>query len=85
MYSAFSGGQATVGLLTEVQATTAQSTLPLQHAPTSAPVPLATSLLQVGVGSATLGNASVFSSGAQVDTYLATHGVLAPLTDLTAK
>jgi hypothetical protein len=85
MYAAFSGGQGTFGLLTALQATTAVATLPLLHAPTAAAHLLATSSLNVSAGTASLGNAAVFASGDKVDTTLATHGVLVPLFDLTAK
>ncbi len=85
MYAAPGAGQQTIGLLTALRATTSVSTLPLQHAPMSPPVPLATSPLTVSAGTATLGDAALFMSGAKVDTALVTHGVLVPLTALTAK
>ncbi len=85
MYAAFGGGRAAVGLLTAMQAMSSASALPLTHAPSAVPVLLATSGLNVGVGSATLTNSSVFASGAGVDLWLVTHGTLVSLTDLPAK
>ena len=85
MYTNTSAGPLTVGLLTELQATTAASSLPLQHDPTAAAHLLATSSLIVSEGSASLSQASVFANGDKVDTSLATHGVLVPLLALAAK
>jgi hypothetical protein len=85
MYTAPSNQQLTVGLLTALQATTAVSTLPLQHDPGAAAHLLATSSLNVSAGSAALDQADLFASGDKVDTTLVTHGVLAPLLALTAK
>ncbi len=85
MYTNTSTGPLTVGLLTELQATTAASSLPLQHDPTAAAHLLATSSLIVTEGSASLSQASVFANGDKVDTSLATHGVLVPLLALAAK
>lgn len=86
MYAAFTGNRAVVGLLTAMQATTAMSTLPLQHSPTGPPVLLASSPLTFPDDStATVTSASVFPSGGQVDTTLVTHGVPTSLTGLTAR
>jgi hypothetical protein len=86
MYAAFTGNRAVVGLLTAMQATTASSTLPVQHSPTGPPVLLASSSLTFQDDStATLGDASLFPSGGQVDTTLVTHGVPTSLTGLTAR
>ena len=86
MYAAFTGNRAVVGLLTALQATTASSTLPVQHSPTGPPVLLASSSLTFQDDStATLGDASLFPSGGQVDTTLVTHGVPTSLTGLTAR
>ena len=86
MYAAFTGGRATIGLLTAMRATTAKAALPLKHDPTDAPVPLASTPLAFPDDStAQLSNSSVFQSGATVDTSLVTHGVLKSLSNLPAE
>lgn len=85
LYTASKAGALTVGLLTTLQATTAASSLPLQHDPAAAAHLVATSTLTVTAGSASLRQSSVFDSGDKVDTTLVTHGVLVPLLALTAK
>jgi hypothetical protein len=85
LYATPGSGGVTVGLLTTLQATTAVSTLPLQHDPAAAAHLLATSPLTVTEGSASLSQASVFAAGDKVDTTLVTHGVLKSNFGLTAK
>jgi hypothetical protein len=85
LYADTSTGPLAGGLLTVLQATTAQSALPLQHDPAAPAHLLATSLLSVSAGSASLTQSSVFATGDLVDTTLATHGVVVPLRAVTAK
>ena len=86
MYAAFTGGRATVGLLTAMRATTAEAALPLKHTPTDEPVPLASTPLTFPDDSTVqLHDPSVFQGGAKVDTSLVTHGVLKSLSDLPAE
>jgi hypothetical protein len=65
-----------IGLLTAAIATTAMSSLPLQHANGTAEHPLVAAPLTVSPTAATLTETSVFQQGDRVDTNLVTHGVL---------
>jgi hypothetical protein len=85
MFTMASNQQLTVGVLTTMQATSAVSSLPLQHAPGAPAHLLAAAALTVSVGTASLSNAAVFAPGDKVDATLVTHGVLVPLSALTAK
>ena len=63
-----------IGLLTALQATTAVSTLPLQHASGTAEHLLGSAPLTVTAAAATLTDTSAFQQGDRVDTTLVTHG-----------
>ena len=67
-----------IGLLTALQATTAVSSLPLQHA-NGTEHPLASAPLTVSGQAATLTDTSAFQQGDRVDTALVTHGLLVPV------
>ncbi len=72
-----------IGLLTNLQATTAVGSLPLQHAPGTNPHLLESAPLTVSTEtSATFGGTVPFVSGDSVDTYLVTHGILVPISDV---
>jgi hypothetical protein len=85
LFTMASNQQLTVGFLTTMRATSAVSSLPLQHAPGAPAHLLAAAALTVSVGTASLSNAAVFAPGDKVDATLVTHGVLVPLSALTAK
>ena len=68
-----------IGLLTVVQATTAVSTLPLQHAAGTAEHLLASAPLTMSPAAATLTDTSAFQATDRVDTNLVTHGMLVPV------
>ena len=71
-----------IGLLTNVQATTAVRSLPLQHAPGTSPHLLQSADLTVSGTSATFSGTVPFVSGDSVDTYLVTHGILVPISNV---
>ena len=71
-----------IGLLTNVQATTAVRSLPLQHAPGTDPHLLQFAALDVSGTSATFSGTVPFVSGDCLDTYLVTHGILVPISDI---
>ena len=71
-----------IGLLTNVQATTAVRSLPLQHAPGTDPHLLQFAALDVSGTSATFTGTVPFVSGDFVDTYLVTHGILVPISNV---
>ena len=85
LYTVSSNQQLTVGVLAAMRATTAESTLPLQHDPGAPAHLLASSALTVSAGTASLDNAAVFANGDKVDATLVTHGVQVPLLALTAR
>ena len=64
-----------IGVLTAAVATTARSTLPLQHANGTAEHLLASAPLTVSDTAATLTDSSAFQPNDHVDTNLVTHGV----------
>ena len=65
-----------IGLLTALEASTALSTLPLQHANGTAEHLLASAPLTMTTATATLTDTSAFQQGDRVDTTLVTHGML---------
>jgi hypothetical protein len=69
-----------IGLLTALEASTAVSTLPLQHASGTAEHLLGSAPLTVSTATATLTDTSAFQQGDRVDTTLVTHGMLVSLT-----
>ena len=71
-----------IGLLTALEASTAVSTLPLQHANGTAEHLLASAPLTMTTATATLTDTSAFQQGDRVDTTLVTHGMLVSLTDI---
>ena len=71
-----------IGLLTNLQATTAIRSLPLQHAAGTDPNLLEFAPLNASGTTATFTGTVPFDSNDSVDTYLVTHGTLVTLTNI---
>ena len=65
-----------------IQATTAVTSLPLQHAPGTAPDLLESAPLTVSGTAATFSGTTSFQQSDRVDTNLVTHGILVPVVNI---